>query len=189
MATNPYKNKVIYDGQTLIDLTGDTVTADSLRVGVTAHNAAGEVIVGTFEPYPVGSIYMSVSSTDPATLFGGTWERIKDAFLLSAGDTYAAGATGGSASHYHNYRVGWRAWFRNIITEDTRLIQLYNYQTNSWTTGGIDSSLPNSTARNSGLSAGTTSVTNADKISATAATSSGSNMPPYLAVYVWKRTA
>ena len=48
--------------------------------------------------YPVGSIYMSVNSTSPASLFGGTWEQIKDTFLLSAGDTYTAGATGGSAT-------------------------------------------------------------------------------------------
>lgn len=49
--------------------------------------------------YPVGSIYMSVNSTSPGTLFGGTWERIQDRFLLSAGSTYSAGATGGEATH------------------------------------------------------------------------------------------
>ena len=49
--------------------------------------------------YPVGSIYMSVNSTSPATLFGGTWTQIKDTFLLSAGDTYTAGDTGGEATH------------------------------------------------------------------------------------------
>ena len=49
--------------------------------------------------YPVGSVYMSVNSTSPATLFGGTWEQIKDKFILSAGDTYSAGATGGEATH------------------------------------------------------------------------------------------
>lgn len=49
--------------------------------------------------YPVGSIYMSVNSTSPATLFGGTWEQIKDKFLLSTGNSYANGSTGGSATH------------------------------------------------------------------------------------------
>lgn len=48
--------------------------------------------------YPVGAIYMSVVSTSPATLFGGTWEQLKDRFLLGAGDTYTAGNTGGAAS-------------------------------------------------------------------------------------------
>lgn len=49
--------------------------------------------------YPVGSIYMSVNATSPADLFHmGTWERLKDKFLLGAGDTYAAGSAGGAAS-------------------------------------------------------------------------------------------
>ena len=48
--------------------------------------------------YPVGSIYMSTSSTNPATLFGGTWERLKDTFLLANGDSYAPNTTGGSAT-------------------------------------------------------------------------------------------
>ena len=49
--------------------------------------------------YPVGSIYMSTVNVDPGTIFGGTWERLKDKFLLGAGDTYTAGDTGGEATH------------------------------------------------------------------------------------------
>ena len=49
--------------------------------------------------YPVGSIYMSANSTSPTTLFGGTWERIQNRFLLSAGSEYNAGATGGEKTH------------------------------------------------------------------------------------------
>ncbi len=62
--------------------------------------------------YPVGSIYMSVNAVDPAKLFGGTLERIKERFLLGAGDTHTPGSTGGEfahkltvpelASHYHH---------------------------------------------------------------------------------------
>ena len=48
--------------------------------------------------YPVGSIYMSVNATSPSVLFGGTWEQLKDTFLLSAGDTYANGSTGGAST-------------------------------------------------------------------------------------------
>ena len=51
--------------------------------------------------YPVGSIYMSYNSTSPASLFGGTWTQIKDKVLMSAGDTYTGGSTGGSATHTH----------------------------------------------------------------------------------------
>ena len=61
-----------------------------------------EQLIGNYildKIHPVGSIYISENSTSPATLFGGTWERVKDRFLLAAGDTYSAGSTGGSATH------------------------------------------------------------------------------------------
>lgn len=48
--------------------------------------------------YPVGSVYISFNSTDPSTLFGGTWTRLKDRFLLACGDSYAPNTTGGSAT-------------------------------------------------------------------------------------------
>ena len=40
-------NKIIFGGETLIDLTGDTVTPDKLAQGVTAHDKSGEIITGT----------------------------------------------------------------------------------------------------------------------------------------------
>lgn len=49
--------------------------------------------------YPVGSIYMNVSSDNPGNLFGGTWERIQDMFLLASGSTFENGSTGGEAEH------------------------------------------------------------------------------------------
>ncbi len=48
--------------------------------------------------YPIGSIYMSVNSTNPKDLFGGTWEQLKDRFLLAAGSSYSAGSTGGAST-------------------------------------------------------------------------------------------
>ena len=54
---NQYKNKIIYGNQTLIDLTSDTITADKLLPGYTAHDATGAQITGTCEgiqiPIPV----------------------------------------------------------------------------------------------------------------------------------------
>lgn len=59
-----------------------------------------EIVKGLIDYiYPVGSIYTSTVDIDPNTKFGGTWERIKDRFLLAAGDSYAAGSTGGEATH------------------------------------------------------------------------------------------
>lgn len=42
-------NKVIYDGETLIDLTSDTVASDSLAKGTTAHDKTGAEIIGTLD--------------------------------------------------------------------------------------------------------------------------------------------
>ena len=47
MANNEYINKVIYGGNTLIDLTSDTVTADKILSGYTAHAASGAPITGS----------------------------------------------------------------------------------------------------------------------------------------------
>ena len=47
--------------------------------------------------YPIGSVYISVNSTNPQSLFGGTWVQLKDRFLLGAGDTYINGNVGGEA--------------------------------------------------------------------------------------------
>ena len=47
MASNEYINKVIYGGNTLIDLTSDTVTADKILSGYTAHAASGATITGS----------------------------------------------------------------------------------------------------------------------------------------------
>lgn len=47
MAENQYVNKVVYGGQTLIDLTADTITAGDLAAGVTAHDKSGASITGT----------------------------------------------------------------------------------------------------------------------------------------------
>lgn len=49
MANNPYVNKVVYGGNTLIDLTEDTVTPEVMLAGYTAHDASGEEIEGSIE--------------------------------------------------------------------------------------------------------------------------------------------
>ena len=48
--------------------------------------------------YPVGSVYISFNDTNPQTLFGGTWQRLKDRMLMASGDSYAPNTTGGSAT-------------------------------------------------------------------------------------------
>ena len=58
-----------------------------------------EYISSPLDAYPIGAYYISSSPTSPATLFGGTWEQVKDRMILAVGDTYkSAGLTGGSAT-------------------------------------------------------------------------------------------
>lgn len=50
--------------------------------------------------YPVGSIYISADSTDPSTLFGGTWQALDEGrVLIGASTKYAAGSKGGEETH------------------------------------------------------------------------------------------
>lgn len=68
-------------------------------------NANVTIQVSILQAYPVGSIYMSVVETNPAELFGGTWEAIAPGrVLLGAGEyssivSYTAGTTGGRIDH------------------------------------------------------------------------------------------
>lgn len=118
------------------------------------------------ELYPVGSIYMSTENTSPASMFGGTWEQIKDKFLLSAGDTYSAGATGGEASHML------------AQTEMARIRLLASAKP-----GNDYGMILSSSIWTKGDGSSYTIVDMAKGFEQTAF----SLMPPYLAVYCWKR--
>lgn len=147
-------------------------TSDSGPSGSSPSGGGGGVDVSTVldKVYPVGSIYMSVNSTNPKTLFGGTWVQIKDRFLLAAGTTYKAGATGGEAAH--------------TLTESEMPSHKHAvYYPNA---GAADHSAPGNYP--DGPSDSTyyaigsyTSSAGGDK--------AHNNLPPYLSVYVWKRTA
>lgn len=119
--------------------------------------------------HPVGSIYQSTDDTSPADLFGGTWEQVKDVFLLAAGDSHAAGSTGGEETHTltkaeipdHAHTLKYTG---QSVTDGVNAIRLYqaaSYQYNAYSGG--QSSDCGDQAHN--------------------------NMPPYLAVYTWCRTA
>lgn len=119
--------------------------------------------------HPVGSIYQSIDSTPPADLFGGTWEQVKDVFLLAAGDSHAAGSTGGEETHTltkaeipdHAHTLKYTG---QSVTEGVNAIRLYQAASNQYNAySGGQSSDCGDQAHN--------------------------NMPPYLAVYTWRRTA
>lgn len=125
--------------------------------------------------YPVGSIYMSVNNADPSSFIGGSWEQLKDTFLLAAGDTYIGGSSGGEAEHTltvdempsHNHRLK-----TDIDNEDWNVTwpEWFEY-TDGWTQQAGETEAP------------------ATHTTSTGGGQSHNNMPPYLAVYVWKRVA
>ena len=106
-------------------------------------------------------------NVSPASFIGGTWERIEDVFLLCAGNTYAAGSTGGAAdvtlsveqmpSHRHNFETAMQSWGHLRQDGDQHI----------WILGDV----------------------NQQKINPTGGGQPHNNMPPYLAVYVWRRAA
>lgn len=150
--------------------------------------------------YPVGSIYMSVNSTSPATLFGGTWEQIQDTFLLAAGSTYSAGSTGGEAAHkliesetpshthgsklsatrinLHGYGAG-----GNFINNVNGVATGYDYNSNGFRSAAQLTKQTGSDSY-SGFELALSHTHNSFGGNGT-----HNNMPPYLTVYMWKRTA
>lgn len=129
---------------------------------------------GGLAAYPVGSIYMSVNNVSPAAIFGGTWEQLKDTFLLAAGDDYSAGTTGGSADAV-------------LVSHNHRIIGGENGTTNLHSAGAVYSG---STSAHWGAWFGS-GYNGWDNVYATTEGESGTgkNMPPYLTVYMWKRIA
>ena len=86
-------NNVLAGATKTPDPTKDNQLLESIQKLIS--DAKAEAILAA---HPVGSLYWSSTNTDPGTLFGGTWQRIKDKFILAAGDTYTNGATGGAAT-------------------------------------------------------------------------------------------
>lgn len=170
----------------------------AIKSYVDTHSGGG---VSLSSVYPVGSIYMSVNSTSPATLFGGTWERIQDRFLLAAGSTYAAGKMDGSAdavvvrhnheqsSHAHSPSDGEQYGFMEY-KQDTHVSRT-KVKTDSSSAGRYailgTSGASSAAASNLDFAHYTSSAT--PEISDSGESGKGKNMPPYLTVYVWKRTA
>ena len=150
--------------------------------------------------YPVGSIYMSVNNISPATLFGGTWEQIKDKFLLACGSTYTNGSTGGEATHkltsteIPSHTHGSKSLKGDILFRPlTSGGNIADTDGTGITTSILDGGDTWGAAIN--YTSGKNLKTDVIRINATHEhTSVGgngahNNMPPYLAVYVWKRTA
>lgn len=93
-------NKVIYDGTTLVDLTGNTVTADTMLAGVTATDRSGEQITGTY--VDEDTTYTLTKSGNTITLTGsdGSTTSVTDANTTYSTMTQAQATAGTSTSGY-----------------------------------------------------------------------------------------
>ena len=124
---------------------------------------------------------------------GGTWEQIKDRFLLACGDAYINGKTGGRANHKHP--TGNHTLTIDEMPSHTHSQKPISYSngtatincsghylndnTNAWTNGRT----------NHVLSWPDTGANGGGKPHSHGDTGSANHLPPYLAVYMWKRTA
>lgn len=128
-------------------------------------------------PYMVGDIYITTNSVSPETIWVGTeWDRIEDTFLLSAGSTYTAGDTGGSADaivpyHTHTFTDHWVTYKLNTTSRKPGTSTAVNYGTSITATNATGSYTTNAPS------------------DTTSGNTVGANMPPYLVVNVWVRTA
>ena len=150
--------------------------------------------VTTASAYPIGAIYMSTSSTSPASLFGGSWEQIKDKFLLGIGNTYKENQSGGSAAvtlkteqipgHSHT-------WSQSSCTEGGWHTHRVGGDHDAgkgaygWSLHNTDSGAQDWCSYTTG--AGNHTHTIGGSIGSTGGGQSHDNMPPYTTVYIWKR--
>ena len=133
--------------------------------------------------HPVGSIYQSLDSTSPETLFGGKWQTINGVFLFSSDSNHAVGSTGGETTHTltanempnHSHGMvisGYSGWGQ--ITTSGYILKWDSNVIENMSCGQI--TLPHASYGN--LNIGDSGGNTAHN-----------NMPPYLTVYTWKRTA
>ena len=168
--------------------------------------------------YPVGTIYYSVNSTDPSTFIGGTWQQIKDRFILAAGDSYLADTVGGTSSvtittnnlpsHTHTIsQAGAHTHTRGTMNitggggfyENPTVSGLYApygafYTTSAKTYVGASASDKDNASLEFDASRSWTGETSSNGAHTHIIESVGSNqpintMPPYIVAYCWKRIA
>lgn len=153
-------------------LTTENAPADAAATGAAIAKCKADTLLAA---YPVGSLYMSAEATSPAELFGGTWEQIKDRFILAAGDTYAAGSTGGEAEH-------------TLTIQETARHSHAGYGADE-NSGEIILTQAMCTYRN--VNGSTRYISNGAIITnlETGGSQPHNNMPPYTTMYVWKRIA
>ena len=153
---------------------GTITTELTGKANIDASNLSNENLTSWANKFfPVGSIYMSVDSTSPASFLGGTWEQILGKFLLSSDDVLTNG-TITTAGSYHIGDNGGEA------THTLTIEEMPNHTHGAPVTFGSYTTMDGS---------GNTWVPiyNNSNVDYTGGSQPHNNMPPYLVVYMWKR--
>ena len=145
--------------------------------------------------YPVGSIYTSLTDTNPGTIFGGTWIEFGSGRTLvgvdsNDNDFKQAEKTGGNKEHQHLYGLQYGGWYGQTEIENATTVGLLNYSTsNEISLTGRGESVGTETYQVNNALAGSLKSTSGALYRMTANTSANSSLQPYITVYMWKRTA
>lgn len=132
--------------------------------------------------HPIGSIYSSTATTSPADLFGGTWERIKGAFIWGIDDGETAGITGGEKTHTLTEAelpvIDGRIATAVVGSHSTNGVTGHAYGTNF---GSVTKPIIGAEGNANGVQYGYGYKFGNGQ--------AHNNMPPYYGAYIWRRTA
>ena len=140
--------------------------------------------------HPIGSLFETTISTNPGTLYGGTWAawgggRVPVGVNTADSDFNTVEKTGGKKTERHEFKVGYKGYFGSTVGSDDNMIQAYKYSTSSYGTYAYEGSTQ------AGVNAGIQASTNTRDVaqaSSTGDTSATSIVQPYITCYIWKRT-
>ena len=140
--------------------------------------------------HPVGSLFETTVSTNPGTLYGGTWAawgggRVPVGVNTADSDFNTVEKTGGKKTERHEFKVGYKGYFGSTVGSDDNMIQAYKYSTSSYGTYAYEGSAQAGVNAGIQASANTLEVAQA---SSTGDTSATSIVQPYITCYIWKRT-
>ena len=197
--------KLVYktmDGKEIVSITDNEISLNPQNGGKLTVNGSELVTkdeIPTFDKiYPVGSIYPSFNDTDPSLLFGGKWERLKNRFLLGASDEHLVESIGGSTEHSHkNPDVDGTVLSIEQMPSHDHTINPNATHTYgiAYCTDGLDGisghCAADGYAGGAMLKEGYTTIDKTgggkEHIHSQGDTESSSSMPPFIAVYMWRR--